>query len=101
MTVLEEREFEYAGDLCSVKVIEEESKLKRLRWNTVIVESEDSGVSLVDRETTSRYRAFFGWRDARSYDIEEHIENAIEDFKEKVDRTREDAATMAVLTQLL
>lgn len=83
---LHESQFEYDGVPCTVTVVEEESKLKRLRWNTVIVETEEGDVRYVDRVTTSRYRSLLGWRDSRSYDLEEHVSDAIEDFKEKYKR---------------
>ena len=97
MSLLWEETFDYRGEECVAFLAEE--KTDNLKWNTAVVKCEVRGVKHIDRRSTEH--KWGRWWFGKNYTGEEsHINQAIEDFKDKVDRFYEDNNDQSSLSDL-
>ena len=82
MSLLWKETFEYRGEECIAQLAEEESE--KLRWNSAVVSCQVRGVTHIDRRSTERKWGLW-WFERAYVGEEEHMEQAIEDFKTKID----------------
>ena len=89
MTLLWEERFDYKGEECIGRLAEEETDT--LKWNTAVVECQTRGVKHVDRRSIARKWGRW-WFDREYVGQEKHIEEAISDFKQKIDNSHEEVS---------